>query len=641
MYSLLDLAFWANFFLFLLACLVAFFIPGNLLIKRLKLDILSECVLSILVGFVMWILLGLFFGFTHMRFLLPVYISISLILWIKINGFSFYKKFRGSKFDSKIFLLIFTGTIIQLSSVFLNGVILKNIIYYCCGLPDTLFHLALTNELTKNFPPNEPALSNIPLHNYHFLSSLGIADLINVFGLPLVSTSYQYATVLFSVLLGLSAVALTNILELNKNYKLWLIFLLYFSGDIIFLLPFIFGNGLDFTLTTLENASSLWVSPPRFYSLVVLLTGLSLFVLWIKKKNSYAGFIMAFVFASLIGLKVYTGAIILSGFLFLSIYFIIRKKFKQLIPIILMYVLSFVIYFPINSGAGGLYFTGFWRFEDFIVQESLGLSHLELARRIYLEHHNALRVFSYDLLFGALYVFFSSGVLVLGIIQSKKSLKQFPLEFNILACSGLLSTCAVGFFFLQKTGGANSSQFLISIYIIGCIYTALSISWWLKKFPHLVYISLAVCIIILTSARVVHDTYVREQKITKMEGAVIRNEILESYKYLENIKDGTNIMVSNPTSLDCIFMTYISNKSTYMCSIGAPDDRGRNLKDRQILNTLVFNGSNTKNTKQRLRDENIMYLYLNKPNVEIETNMEKIYKKVFENNSAVIFKVTD
>ena len=34
--------------------------------------------------------------------------------------------------------------------------------------------------------------------------------------------------------------------------------------------------------------------------------------------------------------------------------------------IILTFILSALIYFPVNSGAGGLYFTGLWRFENFI-----------------------------------------------------------------------------------------------------------------------------------------------------------------------------------------------------------------------------------------------------------------------------------
>lgn len=622
--------------MFIAASFAAFFIPGNLLLKRLQLDILSETVLSILTGFAIWSLLGFVVGFTHIRFILPIYVFLCLIFWIKINGFSYYRKLETLRFDKKLTIIILIGTLIQLSSVFLNGIRFNEGVYFCCGLPDTLFHLSLTNELIKNFPPHEPALSNVPLQNYHFLSSLGLSDLINVFGLPLVNTSYQYAAVLFSLLLGLSALTLAKLLGLSMKFKIIFLFFIYFSGDIIFLLPFLTGSGINFTLTTLENASSLWVSPPRFYSLTILFAGLSLFILWIKKRDMFIGLIMAAVFGSLIGFKVYTAAIILSGLGILSLYFLYKRNFNMLLPIILTFVISCVLYLPINSGAGGLVFTGFWRFQDFIVQESLHLSHLELARKIYLENNNILRSLSYDLLYAFLYIVFSSGILILGLLQNKKTLKKLPTELNILLLSGLLITCFLGFFFMQKTGGANSSQFLISMYVVGAFYAALSISSWNKKIPKILSIIICTVIIGITSTRVIHDTYLRVEKIINLEGAFISNETLDAYTFLSTINLHDVILVNNPVSLDCLLIPFMSDRTPYVCELGAPGDRGRDIRNRITLTKKVFTSYDMDLTK-----ENISYLYIRKTDINPNELHKVSYKKVFENNEVLILNVKD
>ena len=120
-------------------------------------------------------------------------------------------------------------------------------------------------------------------------------------------------------------------------------------------------------------------------------------------------------------------------------------------------------------------FTGFWRFEDFVVQPVLGLSRLELARRVFLDHNNIVRALLYDLFFAFLYIFFSAGTLLLGLFQTKRSIQKIPGDFTIVLVAGLISTCIAGFFFIQKTGGANTSQFLISIYIVGAIYSSLAV----------------------------------------------------------------------------------------------------------------------------------------------------------------------
>jgi hypothetical protein len=333
----------------------------------------------------------------------------------------------------------------------------------------------------------------------------------------------------------------------------------------------------------------------------------------------------------------------LAGFAMLGVIFFIKKDYKSIIPILVFYLVSIALFLPVNSDAGGLIFSGFWRFEDFVVQPSIGLSYLELARRVYLDHNNFLKVFLYDLYFSLLYIVFSMGILLLSLFQTKKSLKLIPKYLTIALAAGLLTTCIAGFFFIQKIGGANSSQFLISIYLICTIYTAIVIVSLLKRLPKKLSLALGMLLIALGSTRVIHDTSTRIMNISNRIGIFIDNEILESYKYFSKTKTDDIILTYKEDSLDCHFIRTISKSSLYVCgiSIGAPEDDGAGFRERVAIKKLIFHGENIRKSEELLKSNNISYIYMPKA----ELNMSNIGKmdvlKIYENNKTLIYKMND
>jgi len=87
----------------------------------------------------------------------------------------------------------------------------------CLILPN-LFDLSLITALIKHFPPFEPGMFGVAVHNYHYWSNLVVAELIMVFGLPLMATDYQYLTIVISLWLGLTAIVFTKLVKLDKKY---------------------------------------------------------------------------------------------------------------------------------------------------------------------------------------------------------------------------------------------------------------------------------------------------------------------------------------------------------------------------------------------------------------------------------------
>lgn len=69
--------------IFLLAVVLAFFIPGDLFIRRLNLTNFQRVVLAVAGGMVLWALQGFIFGFLGLRDLTYVYLAVCGILWLK------------------------------------------------------------------------------------------------------------------------------------------------------------------------------------------------------------------------------------------------------------------------------------------------------------------------------------------------------------------------------------------------------------------------------------------------------------------------------------------------------------------------------------------------------------------------------
>jgi hypothetical protein len=612
MFTYVDSSFFPYFLYYLLVIFLIFYIPGNIFIRPLVLSRLQQFVLSIVIGITLWSLQGIIFASLGMRFLSYLYILIFCVLWIKRT----YKSFSLPKLNVQVLrqhvwliCIITLGTLIQLLSIWFTGVSTSQGLYFCCALPDSLFHIALTNELTHNFPPFEPGIHDMLLRNYHYLPNLINADITRMFQIPLLTIQYPLTTILFSLLLGLTAVVFAQLTKLPKAFTFWLLFFLYFSGNFLYILTFFTKGTVDFSFVFLEIATSLWISPPRVIAIVLFFAGLSFFLLWIKQKNIYAGLLMALIFGSLIGYKVYVGIFALSGLGIVALYYLFKRQFTMLIPPIFAVLISLALYLPVNSGAGGLVYTGTWRFENFIVQVPLGLSHLENARLVYLAHNNWLRVVQHEIIFALLYIVFVFGTITLGVFQTKKSLRLFPKELNFFLLTGIFTSAILGFFFIQKTGGANSVQFLISIQILGSIYAALACTYWINKFNTSLRILLISLVVLITIPSVTYATITNFSYIKNFGGILISKNELQAFEYLKRYAPPEKVILTS-TINGCLIVTILTNHPLFVCNDGAPPDRGVDTPTKLALANSILTGKDPKLVQTLLKENNISYIHL-------------------------------
>lgn len=645
--SPLEISFWIYSVWFILAVFLAFFIPGSVIISRLKLGTFQAVVLGTMLGMAMWIWQGFIFGFLDLRLFTYLYLLLFLGFWIKQFSHTHktlrFRKIVSSRVNVLFGVILGLGTLIQILSVWFMGIKTQSGVFFCCGnLKDELFHISLSHQIVKNIPPLEPGMSGVIVHNYHYLSNLIVAELSRIFYLPLVSTQYQYMTIFISLFLGLTAISFAKNNNLSNKYTLWLLFFLYFGGDFIYLFLLILGKGLSFKMGSLEDGSIFLVNPPRAFAVVMFFACVSFLSLWVKKKTFYVGFLVALTVSTLIGLKVYLGLFGLFGLIVIGIFYLLKREFKMLIPIIFAGVGSLIFYLPVNTAAGGLYFTSFWLFENFVSQPQFGLIRLELARIIYQQHNSYFRLAQYELIYTCIYIFCIFGSKILGFFQTKKGLLRLPFPIHLFLIAGLTMSAVAGFFFQQTSGGSNSFNFIASIFILSSIYAALSVEYWLSKFSKPFAIGFGVLIVILTIPRVTNQTYENIRNVAQENGFILTNSQLELMNTARAVNPDSLFYIDQSFSeadFESPFVSYIIDKPVYLSGRGILKDHNVDTQKRVALLLSLFRSQDSMRVAKLLKKSNIEYIITKNP-IEFSANRAGYFaSEIYRNNSGRILHI--
>lgn len=644
--DVLSFSFWLGFIYFFIAVSLSFYFPGSFLLSRTTLSVFQKIVLGTIIGIAMWGIQGFLFGYLGIRYFSYLYVAAFFLFWIiprikpkkKVHLLLHFKTL-----DWYIFLIICIGVALQLSGVWFMSTKTANGLLMCCGnIPDNNLQLAITNEITHRFPPYEPGMHGVFIQNYHYWSHLIVGELVRVFKLPLIATEYQYMSFLISLGLGLSAVAMAQLLSLKKVFIRWFLFFLYFSGELTYLTIFIVTRKIDFSIGSVENSAQFLMNYPRALAIVVLMGALSVFILWTKSKKNYLLYTFCIICGTLIGYKVYVGMFALSGLAALSIYFLIKRHFANLIPIILAFIISVAIYLPVNSGAGGLFFAGLWRVKDFAQIQQYNLGSSIMALEIYWQNNNILRIVEYSAFLIVLFVFSSFGLKILGVFQTKKSLSRVPFELHIFLIAAIAVSFVLGMFFLQKTGGANTFNFLTTVVIISSFYTALSISYFFENLKSdtvkLFFVGL---IIILSIPRLIYMGNANINDLSR--GQTITQDEISALTFLKNNTPQNSLVLVDPqarlSDYDAPYVSYLTNRPTYYSGIE------RELREHVIdysarerrVNT-IFKSKNEQVVKKTLQESGVSYLFLKKTGT-LMAPQKNLVSTVFQNEYFKVFKV--
>lgn len=645
--------FWVYFLYFFVAIIVAFIIPGLVTLGNIQKKLFFRLTIGCTLGMVLWGLQGIVFGYLNMRWMTCIYLLIFLILFVlrykKWNILRQKIHLRIDKVAGVSIGIIIVGLVVQMVPIWSTGFLEKNGLRFLGKIPiDAMSYAVMSSEAAERIPPYNPMMTGRVMHNYHYFMNVIVGELVRVFRLPLLSAQLSYYPIFISLLTGLTAWVFIYSFTKRTQVLPWFLFWHYFAGDITASIKTVFelGGVISYLSPVLSDGSTFLVNLYRSSSFVVLLAGVTTFLWWKKEERIKTALITGILFGSLISIKVYTGIFAIVGLGCLSLYALMRKKLSVLWIGIPAVVLSLVLYLPVNYGAGGLYWSGFWRVENYMswgiipVKEPWlkTISFLTKQKRLLHESFSTIvKTLSIEVLFVLVYLAFAYGAKWIGFFHIKKYWKEIPIEIHLFFIPATIICILLGLFTMQTSGGGHTDNFLniagliISFYAAwACVNLAQARNIVIK-----ILLSIIILLNIIPVARNTFGYYVTYPQ--NKEATVITKSELEAISFLRDHTPVSSVILVDPENhLDSLapYIRLLSERGVYLSSPFLLDLNNTPYADRKSFVNSILQGHPLEMTPDATR---INYIYVKKDSNNLPL-FTRIYTVYFENKEIVIFK---
>lgn len=469
-------------------------------------------------------------------------------------------------------IVIFSSTII-FSSFQPDGSLLLQEVH------DSVWHVALVENLQASIPPAHPADSDIVLSNYHYFYDLFLASLAYFSNISLVTLYFQFSVIFLATGLVLSAFVLGNKLN-GKLSGFYLVGFTIFVGSFAYLIPYFFNP------EQLWHESSFWVSqtlvmivnPQVIYTLAVTYLTILLLnnLLQIEPKNKkyFKLNLLVIILASTsIGFKSYAWPILTSIYgLFLLVELIRYKSVRTIATGFSYLVISAPIMWLITKFNNSSFFYEPLYFTNSMIESPDRVNYLEwkFLQDHYIFKKNWPRLIWLETKKIAVFYLGNLGVrsLFLGlplVLFFKKKWQKYPVLLFVFF--GFLFSSIFPLLFLQRGTVWNSIQFWYYALIFANIMVVVLITELLKKQAPWLKILVTITIFAIaipTSIKTIKDKTVDPefvsaaeleylQKLDKNDRILICPEGSRLYHTsLIKILTPADVYLANPSQLDLI-----------------------------------------------------------------------------------------
>lgn len=674
MYNLLSVQFICFFLIFWVAVFVSLYLPGRFILDKLlrkTIPFPSEFLFCFVVGLALWGVQGYVFGYLHLRFVSYLYLVFFLYYFIFRCRFDL-KEFTSSivniiKQNKGLVLFIVVGSVLQIFQVFGSGLLYTDgVRFFGNNAYDGVMHLAYIQEMVRHFPPIEPGSAGTPLVNYHYWSDLIIANISRVWFIPVNLLFFQFFPILISVLTGLAAYFVVRVWGWSRTAGLWSLFFLYFAGDATYLVLLIAHHTLNFMTPAIDNGVSVFLNMPNAMAKLVFLTSLITFEKWIRTKKYSWNIITVLLFSVLVGLKIYYAIFVAFGYLLVVIGMIIssfqsalkKKNFLQSILLsiqkntqfiisgIILLIAFAVIYLPVNSGAGGLIFDPLEWPKIFLGSEVLNWRDWTLRQQVYTQAHNYKDIVIFDVIAILITLLCIHGTRLIGLIPGKKIYQKLGWEKIVFFIPGIVLFHFFGFFTFQQSGGLNIFNFFVVATVVMSLLTAIVLDISLSS-KNIFSKMMIVLIIVLTVPRVIFQTYDTFHKYffdAQADSHLISNDELQAFSFIKSHTAMNDIIQSSTFNLydrKTPYVAYFADRETYSSGENLLDTHNQPVSYRENQMASLFQETNIQDFIARARKNHINIIYVLKTkDQQLNFNPDSnILKKIYENNSVLVYQV--
>lgn len=543
-----------------------------------------------------------------------------------------------------VFILGIIGqmAIIAPSGSYQNG----DLVFWSAHGHDGTWHMALMEEIKKGFPFQNPIFSGTALKNYHFFSDILPAIVSKYTFISNENLYFRIFPLIYSIFLGASAYYLTKKITNNFSASIWATIFTYFAGSFGYLI----GKGESvFWATQIQSSSG---NPPQIISDFLFLTAIYYVLTYLNQKEKWLKikyFIFSFILLGTISaFKIYAGVILLGTLSLIGTWQLVFKRDAKLFVLSLLSgIIALALYIPNSSNSGSfLIFEPWWYIRTMIVEPSrLNLLDWELRRQTYLSEHNLKRVIWLEGMGFLIFFFGNLGMRFLGLWEFVKTNSIFKISIILSLVLPLL--------FLQKGVASNTAQFLQYFLLLFGILSGIAVAKITASKKMWFLIPIIIILMIPTQVNLLKDFYWSNgnfrQPFTKISSAEV-----EALNFIKNNTDPKSVIVTPPYNeylnlkkqipdiwdwFDTSYVAALSSRRTYFDDYEQVDIMGYDYKPRLATKKVIFESEAPEEIKNKIQATGANILYYPKI-LSPKVNPEVLgYKKIFENNEVIVWKI--
>lgn len=518
---------------------------------------------------------------------------------------------------------------------------------------DGVWHIALIESLAKG-SLQMPVFAGHALQNYHIGFDLLVAALHRITLIPVLNLYFQIIPPILALFVGILTYKFVLDWTKSKTAALWSIFFTYFGGSF----GWVIGRG-ESAFWSQQAISSL-INPPFALSLIGILAGLIFLLKYRDFKTVKYLLLSSLCFGVLIEIKAYAGILALGGLFAAGIFsWIVEKKFSILKVFVASFIISLIIFLPLNKNSAGLLvWQPFWFLETMMsYSDRLGWFRFYSAMTTYKSGHIWFKEIPAYLI--ALIIFYVGNLgtriikefLVWKWVKNLKSVGWLEIFTTSIIVAGVV----IPIFFLQKGTPWNTIQFFYySLFFSGILGGAAvaQIAGKLKQNRKLLYVVEVVVVLLTlpTTILTLKDVYVPGRPPAKLS-----NEELSALSFLAKQPDGViltypfdpiaakNAEGNPPRPLylytSTAYVSAFSKHPTFLEDEINLDITGYNWPERRAEVENWLKENNQTKAREFLRQNSIKYIYWVKPQRALLGESQLGLTNVYENREVIIYRV--
>lgn len=519
------------------------------------------------------------------------------------------------------------------------------------ALHDSMWNIAIIEELYHSFPPENPGFAGVPLKNTHYLYHLFAAATEHITRISIVPLYYYFLPALVSLLFGLGIYAVGTIVTKDFRIQVLTIILGFLCGNAAYFVPLFLGKNFDWKGNTFfaDQPFDQLTNPYTVFGFVLFLFGV---YWWFKATNKQLN-LQQIVFATLLfavsyGFKSFAGVIALPAVIGVSVILTILKRDKKYLLVSGLFLILFIplLFLTTTFGSVGLRWSPGWLLREMMTSaDKLNLPAYADKEDFYLQSGNWLGLVKVKFIELAIYLIGNLGIRLVGLITLFSSITFMLikkrghelLSVSLLITFIILTGLSLPLLFNLGASAHNIIQFTpyaLLFLVFPTVYAIEKVWRWLHKRVPL----LATLFVILAVALAVPVNLKNISQKINSPGNLIPQTDLEAFSYLRTQTPRNSVIAVDITRYEIapIQIAALGNRRMYLAETGFAEQTGNDPRERMTQLQEFFQNNNF----QKLEQNGVTHIFMLQSHLgkekEIVLTMSGL-TKVFSNQDVAIF----